>query len=100
MNRQTKRTIDHRDRADGNGSLGLGEMIETAPRQERAPRSRTTPMKFAREIRHELRQVAWPDRFEMINYSTVVFVTLVIMIALIFVLNYAFGKGVIFMFQK
>ena len=36
----------------------------------------------------------------MVNYTTIVFATLVLMTALIFLLNFAFGKGVLFMFQK
>ena len=47
-----------------------------------------------------MRQVAWPTRAELINYTSVVFTTLVLMIGLIFVLNLAFGKGVLFMFSK
>jgi preprotein translocase subunit SecE len=67
---------------------------------KRSPKKRTTPVQFVREIRDELRQVAWPTRAEMVNYTTIVFATLVLMTALIFLLNYAFGKGVLFMFQK
>ena len=40
-----------------------------------------------------MRQVAWPTRAEMINYTAVVFTTLVLMISLIFVLNYVFGQA-------
>jgi preprotein translocase subunit SecE len=65
-----------------------------------APRNRTSILQFFREIRDELRQVAWPNRGEMINYTTVVFFTLVLMISLIFVLNLGLGKAVFFMFQK
>ena len=36
--------------------------------------------------------MAWPTRAELINYTAVVLTTLVLMIALIFVLNLAFGK--------
>ena len=36
----------------------------------------------------------------MVNYTTIVFTTLVLMTTLIFVLNFAFGKAVLFMFQK
>jgi len=80
-------------------AFGVGDVV--SPRRQAKPvRNRTTPMQFAREIRDELRQVAWPTRVEMVNYSMVVFFTLVIMIALIFLLNFAFGKGVFFMFQK
>ncbi len=74
--------------------------VGPARREVKSARHRTTPIQFAREIREELRQVAWPSRAEMLNYSMVVFFTLVIMIALIFLLNYAFSKGVFFMFQK
>jgi len=45
-------------------------------------------------------QVAWPSRAELINYTSVVFTTLVIMISLIFVLNLAFGKLITLLFSK
>ena len=47
-----------------------------------------------------MRQVAWPSRAELINYTSIVFVTLAIMISLIFVLNLAFGKLVTLLFTK
>ncbi|MCL4414379.1 MAG: preprotein translocase subunit SecE [Actinobacteria bacterium] len=53
---------------------------------------------FVREIRSELRQVAWPTRSEVVNSTVVVLITLVLLIALIFVLNYAFAKGAAFLF--
>ena len=48
----------------------------------------------------EMRQVAWPSRSELINYTSVVLTTLIIMISLIFVLNLAFGKLVTLLFTK
>ena len=53
-----------------------------------------------REVRDELRQVAWPSRAELANYTAAVVTTLVLMISLIFVLNFGFGKAVLFLFQK
>jgi preprotein translocase subunit SecE len=104
VNRETKRMMERR------GSVAEGAELETdtfeigdvgpTARQVRPVRQRTTPIQFAREIRDELRQVAWPTRVEMVNYSLVVFFTLVIMIGLIFLLNYAFGHGVFYMFEK
>ena len=77
---------------------------EMAPREAAAPREATRPrtsvIQFFREVRDELRQVAWPTRVEVVNYTTIVFSVLVIMTALIFLLNYAFGKGVLYMFQR
>ena len=106
MNREIKRMTERRDRtmtdepgleteAFDIGAAGAG------PRDAKtAAPHRTTPVQFAREIRDELRQVAWPTRAEMVTYSLVVFFTLLLMIALIYVLNYAFGHGVVYMFQK
>jgi preprotein translocase subunit SecE len=59
--------------------------------------SRST--EFIRETRGELRKVAWPTRLEVRNYSMVVFVTLVLLISLIFVLDYACAKSVLFLFH-
>ncbi len=61
---------------------------------------RLTPARLAREVRNELRQVVWPNSSELVNYTTVVLTVLVLMIALIFVLNLAFGKAVLYLFQK
>ena len=61
---------------------------------------RLTPARLAREVRNELRQVVSPNSSELVNYTTVVLTVLVLMIALIFVLNLAFGKAVLYLFQK
>jgi preprotein translocase subunit SecE len=50
-------------------------------------------------VRVELRKVAWPTRAETVNYSTVVLLSLVVLIALIFILDYAFGKASLFLFK-
>ena len=106
MNRETKRMTDRQvvkeADVDADGFPEIGD-AGSAPRAARATQvrgRRTTPAQFAREIRDELRQVAWPSRAEMVNYSMVVFFTLVLMVGLIFLLNFAFGRGVFFMFQK
>ena len=54
---------------------------------------------FVRETRGELRKVAWPTRMEVRNYSVVVLVTLILLISLIFVLDYACSKSVLFLFH-
>ncbi len=51
-------------------------------------------VEFGREIRAELRQVAWPTRAEVVNASLVVLVVLVVLVAAIFGLNYLFSHGV------
>jgi preprotein translocase SecE subunit len=44
--------------------------------------------------------VAWPSRAEVVNYSVIVFIVLVVLIALIFCLDWAFGKFVFYLFSK
>jgi preprotein translocase subunit SecE len=70
------------------------------PQRGPSGRKRTTPVQFTREVRDEMRQVAWPSRSELINYTSVVVTTLIIMISLIFVLNLGFGKLITLLFSK
>jgi preprotein translocase subunit SecE len=70
------------------------------PPRRQAKREPFRPGQFLREVRSELRQVAWPNRSEVINYTTVTLVTLLSLMVLIFVLNYAFAKGVLWLFNS
>jgi len=78
---------------------------EAAPRRTAPPPRRPAKREpfrigqFLREVRSELRQVAWPNRSEVVNYTTVTLVTLISLMILIFVLNYAFAKGVLWLFN-
>ena len=111
MSRQTRGAEPSEGFEDGNGAAALAVELpdqgpngsrraDRASRRSGAKRSRPNPARFFREVRNELRQVAWPTRAELINYTTVVLTVLVIMIALIFALNYGFGKLVLWLFQK
>jgi len=106
VNRETKRLMQRQGQMEADGSPSTRRAPAPAtrtPRQQKggAPaRRRATPAQFVREVRDEMRQVAWPSRAELINYTSVVFTTLVIMISLIFVLNLAFGKLITLLFSK
>jgi len=77
-----------------------------SPAQRRTQPPRTRPVaptkasfparvaEFLREVRSELRQVAWPTRNEVANSATIVFMTLVLLVSLIFLLNDAFSHFV------
>jgi len=107
VNRETKRMMQRQGQMEADGSPSTrrapaGTATKTQ-RQQRggAPKhKRATPVQFVREVRDEMRQVAWPSRAELINYTSVVLTTLIIMIALIFALNLAFGKLVTLLFTK
>ena len=56
---------------------------------------RAGPTQFVREVKGELRKVVWPTKDEIINYSVVVFCTIVVLTALIAGLDYLTGEGVL-----
>jgi preprotein translocase subunit SecE len=105
MNRETKRMMQRQGQVDADG-----EPVVSARRQPprtaargataQAAASRTSPAQFVREVRIELKRVAWPTRAETINYSTVVLITLAVLMALIFALDTAFAKAILFLFKK
>ena len=100
MNRQTKRLMQRQGAIGPDGTpSGRREAAQDIAQKRRAQPRASVPQYF-REVRDEMRQVAWPSRAELINYTSVVFTTLVIMISLIFVLNLAFGKLVTLLFTK
>ncbi len=98
MNRETKRLMQRQGQMEADGSPSSRRATQAPVATRR--RQRTSVAQFAREVRDEMRQVAWPNRAEMINYSMVVITTLVIMVSLIFVFNLGFGKAVLFMFHR
>jgi preprotein translocase subunit SecE len=106
VNRETKRLMQRQGQMEADGSPATRKAPASSsggarqPRNRQQGRKRTTPVQFVREVRDEMRQVAWPSRAELINYTSVVLTTLIIMIALIFALNLAFGKLVTLLFTK
>ena len=60
---------------------------------------RTSPVEFAREVRSEIRKVSWPTRAEVINYSLVVFFTVVVLTTLIGLLDWLFSISILELFK-
>jgi preprotein translocase subunit SecE len=44
---------------------------------------RTTPVVFVREVRSELRKVIWPTRKELVTYTTVAVIFILVMVAIV-----------------
>jgi preprotein translocase subunit SecE len=99
MNREQKRAMQRQGQVGADGAPAP-RRTSTADVQQRRRRQRTGPRQFFKEIREEMRQVSWPTRAEVINYTTIVFFVLVFMTSLIFGLGYGFSKFVTFLFQK
>jgi preprotein translocase subunit SecE len=105
MNRQQRRLLQRQGQMTEDGTPAPPRRAE--PTEQRrptrpvagAPRRRTSPRQFLHEVNVEMRKVAWPTRAETINYSTVVFITLAILMALIFGLDLLFSKLAIYLFK-
>ncbi len=97
MNREQKRLLKKQ------GQLNeAGEPVRGA-RQTKAPPAkadRTGPVQFVREVRGELRKVAWPSRTEVANYSVVVLLGIVLLTAIIAGLDYVLGEAVLRLFER
>jgi preprotein translocase subunit SecE len=100
MNRQMKRMMQRQGQLSEDGSPAVQTREQRRqPRPATTQRERTAPLQFLRDVRGELRKVAWPDRAEVANLSVVVLVTLVLLISLIFVLDLGFAKAVLYLFK-
>ena len=62
-------------------------------------RQRTKPGQFVKEVVAELQKVAWPTRQEVASYSLVVLVASIVIAALIFVMDLAFTKAILALFD-
>jgi len=98
MNREQKRMMQRQGQVGADGGAPSRRVATQDVQRRRS--QRTKPRQFFREIREEMRQVAWPTRPEVINYTTIVLFVLIFMTTLIFGLGYGFSKFVTFLFQK
>ncbi|MGH9000501.1 MAG: preprotein translocase subunit SecE [Acidimicrobiia bacterium] len=62
-------------------------------------REKTTPKQYVREVKGEMRKVAWPTRPEVVNSTVIVLVSVVVMTTVIFGMDFAFAKSVLFLFE-
>jgi preprotein translocase subunit SecE len=91
MNRQSKRMMGKRQAA--------ADRIQVARRpmpQER--KKRVGPRQFLKEVRQELKKVAWPTRKELFAYTMVVLFAVVVLTTLVFGLDLLFSKAVLKVF--
>ncbi len=99
MNREQKRMMQRQ------GQVGADGAPIAQPRQPRQPKGqakeeRATPMQFLREVRGELRKVAWPTRDEVVHYTVIVLITIAVMTAFVGVLDYLFGEGIFWLIDR
>jgi preprotein translocase subunit SecE len=81
------------DEAPARGRGADGALAARKPK-----RQRTSPRQFLREVRSELRKVAWPSRRELLSYSLVVLVSVTLITLYITALDQIFGGVIIRIF--
>jgi len=96
MNRQMKRA---QKRQEAQKRDPRQQAVSTARRaRESEKQKRTPPRKFLKQVRKELQNVDWPNRHELVSYTIVVLVTVVVMTSLVAGLDYVFGKLILKLF--
>ena len=103
MNRQTKRLMAKQEKAKGGSGGPPSKGPPTGSRRQPPPsaggkKKRTSPKQFLKEVRLELRKVQWPTRKELVAYTIVVFVSVVVLTSYVFGLDYLFSKAVLQVF--
>ena len=100
MNRQQKRMLQRQGQLGADGEPAARKRTAAPPAPRPAKEKRTGPTQFIREVRGELRKVAWPTRPEVTNYSIIVLVTVVLLTAYVAGLDYGFGDVILKLFQR
>jgi preprotein translocase subunit SecE len=96
MNRQAKRMMQRQKATAQDRTEAARERRAVT----QAPRKRTTLREFLKEVRLELRKVNWPTRHEVVAYTIVVLVTVVVLTSYVFALDLGFSKAVIKIFGQ
>jgi len=95
MNREQKRMLQRQGEVDADGEPIRQRRSQTSHQ----PEERTGVAQFTREVRAELRKVAWPSRAETTNYATVVVITIIAVTAIVASLDWIFSNSVLNLFD-
>ncbi|GLY91269.1 preprotein translocase subunit SecE [Actinoallomurus iriomotensis] len=63
----------------------------TKDKEKKPRRKRTSPLLFYRQVVAELRKVIWPTRHELVTYTTVSLIFVIIVLAIVFGLDNLFS---------
>jgi preprotein translocase subunit SecE len=86
MNRESKRHASREERRTEKQAGGSAAAQHS---------ERTGPAQFLREVRSELRKVAWPNRREVTSYTIVVLVTTIVLVAIVWGMDEVIRRAVI-----
>jgi preprotein translocase subunit SecE len=97
MNRATKRLLARQQAQESRRERVARPQPGVAPGEKR---KRTPPRQFLREVRTELRKVAWPTRSEVATYTVVVLISVIFVTLLVFALDFGFAKSILKVFKE
>lgn len=92
MNREQKRAMQRAGQVDEEGTPTARDRRQ--PAKTARKEERTSPTQFFKEVRSELRKVAWPTRDELIRYSIIVLVAIVALTIFVTALDWVFLRFV------
>jgi preprotein translocase subunit SecE len=97
MNRQMKRMQERAERQSKRSGLDRQSAPAAAARraQVQEKRKRTGARQFLKEVRLELKKVDWPTGRELVSYTIVVLVTVVVLTSFVFVLDLGVSKAIV-----
>jgi len=93
MNRQTKRLAAKQEKSKERPKAPSRRPMPPDKKKQRA-----SVREFLKEVRLELKKVQWPTRKELISYTIVVFMSVVVLTSFVFGLDFLFSKAVIKLF--
>ena len=85
LNREQKRHLRRTGALDEKGAP------TRVQRQAPVKKDRVGPAQYMREVRDEMRKVAWPTREEVVRYSIIVVATVLVYMFFVGGLDYIFG---------
>lgn len=88
LNRQQKRSMKRMGAVNDQGAPVRQARPQVTTRQIK---ERTNPLQYIREVRDEMRKVAWPRWPEVRRYSIIVLITVVVITAFVGGLDAGFG---------
>jgi len=100
MNREMKRALQKQGEVDAEGAPSRAPKDRRrTPPAPKTKEERTGFRQFVKEVRQELRKVAWPTRQETINYSIIVLVALVVMTSFIAGIDWVSSNAILRLFN-
>ena len=99
MNREMRRLSEREERRSKRAGGGRGRKPPisgkgSAPSEKRSSRLARI-IQFLREVRVELKRVGWPNRQQMVAFTTVTLITTSVLTLVIFGLDFGFRRSVL-----